>query len=532
MRSRRGVRGSSLQVYEEQARPAGGRAAFRSPYVWAFTTYFAEGFPYTLIRIVTSVFFRDMKVSLEAIGLTSLFGIPWVLKFLWGPHVDQYGTKRQWMLAMQFALVVLVSSTAFLTSISDGVQIIALLLFFGAFLAATHDIAIDGYYMEALDEKGQARFVGYRVLAYRLSMMTGTGVIVTIGATANWMIAYLSSGALLAGLFVYHLFFLPKVETEKEPFSSLLLHARGLWLLVFMAVLVLATPFLPRPFPAGWDVQIRNWIPLIDAITPTGWIGLGLLAALLVLGLCKERIRGLLLRDKDSFYSRAFMAYMDREKMGIALAFIILMRTGEAMLSSMAAPFMVDLGIKTHYGWISGGVGLPCSIAGALLGGWVISRYELRRTVWPFLLAQNLTNIVYMLLALYLHSFVVMNTGKDMVVPLGAFNLCLVASVHGFDQFAGGLGNSVLTFFLMRTCLPEFKAAHFAVGTGLMSVSAVLSGAVSGFLAGWLGYGYFFGVSFVLSIPGMALIPYAPFLDSENLSSRPGHDTRDSGKGL
>ncbi len=52
------------------------------PYVWAFTTYFAEGFPYTIIRIVSSVFFRDIHVSLQAIGLTSLFGLPWILKFL------------------------------------------------------------------------------------------------------------------------------------------------------------------------------------------------------------------------------------------------------------------------------------------------------------------------------------------------------------------------------------------------------------------------------------------------------------------
>jgi hypothetical protein len=64
------------------------------PYVWAFTTYFAEGFPYTIIRIVSSVFFRDMHVSLQAIGLTSLFGLPLSLKFLWGPQVDQYGTKH------------------------------------------------------------------------------------------------------------------------------------------------------------------------------------------------------------------------------------------------------------------------------------------------------------------------------------------------------------------------------------------------------------------------------------------------------
>jgi len=108
--------------------------------------------------------------------------------------------------------------------------------------------------------------------------------------------------------------------------------------------------------------------------------------------------------------------------------------------------------------------------------------------------------------------------------PIGEFNILLVAAVHCFDQFAGGLGTSVLVTFLMRTCLKDFKAAHFAVGTGLMNISGVLSGVASGFLAGWLGYGAFFGISFVASVPGMALIFWIPFLgrDKEQSPLNPG----------
>ena len=95
---------------------AGTKTLFQSPHVWTFTTYFAEGFPYTIIRMVSSVFFRDMKVSLEAIGLTSLFGIPWVIKFLCGPQIDEYATKRRWMLSLQFLLGVMAIGVAFLTS--------------------------------------------------------------------------------------------------------------------------------------------------------------------------------------------------------------------------------------------------------------------------------------------------------------------------------------------------------------------------------------------------------------------------------
>ncbi|UCB49013.1 MAG: hypothetical protein JSW56_18195 [Deltaproteobacteria bacterium] len=494
------------------------RKLLQIPHIWAFTTYFAEGFPYTIIRIISSVFFRDMRVSLEAIGLTSLFGLPWVLKFLWGPQIDQYGTKRRWMLTMQFLLVIMVLAVAFLSPLPEGVRIIAVLFFIGSFLAATHDMAIDGYYMEALDRNGQAKFVGYRVMAYRISMMTGTGVIVTIGATTNWLVGFLSAGAILSLLFIYHLFLLPNVETERIPIRNFFKAFVKLRLIIVIVLLALIIIVLQAIFASEWFGQFENQAPILDKIRFPGWVGIGLLAALTLLAIFKGRIKTIFLRDKDSFYSRAFMAYMDREKIGAALAFIILMRTGESMLASMASPFMVDLGIKVHYGWISGGVGLPFSIIGAMVGGWMISRYTLKRTIWPFLLAQNLTNIIYMFLALKLNKFVALNTGAEMLTPIGSLNLLLVASVHAFDQFAGGLGTSVLVTYLMRTCLSEFKAAHFAIGTGLMNISGVLSGVMSGFLAGWLGYGYFFGISFLASIPGMLFILFIPFLDSDNES--------------
>ena len=494
------------------------RKLLQAPYVWAFTTYFAEGFPYTIIRIISSVFFRDMRVSLEAIGLTSLFGLPWVLKFLWGPQIDQYGTKRRWMLTMQFLLVVMVIAVALLSPLPQGIRIIAILFFVGSFVAATHDMAIDGYYMEALDRKGQAKFVGYRVMAYRISMMTGTGVIVTIGATTNWVVGFLAAGALLSVLFIYHLFLLPEAENEKIPIRNFFRTFLRLKLIMVIVSLAFIFIVLRSIFALEWYQQLKYHLPILDRIRFAGWVGIGLLAALIILAIFKDRVKGIFLRDKDSFYSRAFMAYMDREKIGAALAFIILMRTGESMLASMASPFMVDLGIKVHYGWISGGVGLPFSIIGAMVGGWMISRYTLKRTIWPFLLAQNLTNIIYMLLALRLHQFVTLNTGADIITPIGSLNLMLVAAVHAFDQFAGGLGTSVLVTYLMRTCLSEFKAAHFAIGTGLMNISGVLSGVMSGFLAGWLGYGYFFGISFLASIPGMLLIFFVPFLDSDEES--------------
>lgn len=496
------------------------RSLLKRPHVWALTTYFAEGLPYSLIRMVSSVFFRDMKVSLEAIGLTSLFGIPWVIKFLWGPPVDQFGTKRKWMLLVQSLLILLFLAVGLMTPLPSGLKLVAALLFIGAFLSATHDIAIDGYYMEALDKDGQAKFVGYRVMAYRLAMMAGTGIIVTIGTTVSWLAAYSGAGLLLGLLFAYHLLFLPRVEKETSGLRDLFKRAARIKAIAAAAVCVLAVWGIKSFLWDGLTARLFAVLPFLKTISFAGWVAMGLLLLLIGLALFRKRIKELVFRDKDSFYARAFFAYMDREKIGVAIAFIILMRTGESTLSSMVAPFMVDLGIKVHYGWLSGGVGLPFSIIGAMIGGFFISKYSLKRTIWPFLLAQNLTNLVYMALALGLSRYVELNTGADTMTFIGTMNLFLVACVHAFDQFAGGLGTAVLITFLMRTCTEQFKAAHFAIGTGLMNVSGVLAGVASGFLAQRLGYGAFFGLTFLLSLPGMFLIGYIPFLDTEGVEQK------------
>lgn len=486
-----------------------------NPYLWSFTTYFTEGFPYTIIRTISSVFFRDRGMSVESIGLTSLFGLPWILKFLWGPVMDCFGTKRKWLLITQGLLVGMIVITALLAPLPASPPVIALLFFLGSFIAATHDTAIDGFYMEALDKEQQAKFLGYRVMAYRIAMMTGTGIIVTIGATIGWGLAFLTAAGILALFYLYHLYYLPVCEKEIRPLRHLLLQARKGWL--FMAATAIALGILARR--AEFFSQLQNVLltkfPVLGRISFPAWIGLLLFSALFLVAINKGRLNALITKNPESFYTQAFLSFMERKDMGKILAFIILIRTGEFMLSAMASPFLVDLGIKVHYGWISAAIGLPGSILGAMVGGWLIARYSLGKMIWPFLIAQNITNIIYMLLAFHLQDFILVNTGNPAPSPLGLHNMLAVVLVHGFDQLAGGLGTAVLMTFLMRICLPGYKAAHYAIGTGLMSVSGLVAGVLSGFLTAWAGYGYFFGISFLLSIPGMVMVFFIPCFDEQ-----------------
>ena len=485
-------------------------AILKKPHLWCFSTYFAEGFPYSIIRSVSTIFFRDRGVSLEGVGLTTFFGLPWILKFFWGPLVDEFATKKRWLLIMQASLAVLIGAAAFLVPMPAAPRLIAILFFAGAFVAATHDIAIDGYYLAALDKQEQTKFLGYRVMAYRVAMLTGTGVIVTIGTAFSWVAAFLVAGLLLGLLTIYHYFFLPECETEKHPFGDMM-RLFGRWhvlLNVSLAAAAIAGLFwlFNSPRYSAWKAAS----PFLKELNFPRAVGLGLLLALALLAVFRKNLTAFLTRDPDSFYGRAFLTFMDQEKIGLVLAFIILVRSGEFMVSSMTSAFAVDLGIKQHYGWIGGGIGLPASIAGALIGGWMISRYGLRRLIWPFLMAQNLTNVVYMLLANGMAGYLAVNTGAASPVFIGRGNLALFAGVTFFEQFASGLGTAVLTTFLMRICRMEFKAAHFAIGSGLMSLGGIVAGVSSGFIASWLGYSGMFMISFIISIPGMLLLFWVP----------------------
>lgn len=490
-----------------------GATRTATPYLWSFTTYFTEGFPYTIFRTISSVFFRDRGMSLEAIGLTSLFGLPWVVKFLWAPQLDHFGTKRHWLLLTQGLLVLVILAAALMTPLPYAIPAVVTLFFLGSCLAATHDIAIDGYYMEALDLAGQAKFLGYRVMAYRIAMMTGTGVVVTIGTTLGWAQAFAGAGLLLLVFFLFHLRYLPRCETERQPLAALAPALARPQTLALATAVALALLGLRAALSSTAYTGLQQRAPLFIHLNFAAWIGLLLFLALFLLLLFRRRVHAWIMARPESFYASAFISFMDREQTGAILAFIVLVRTGEFMLSSMASPFLIDLGLKVHYGWISGGIGLPASIVGAMAGGALIARHGLKKMIWPFLLIQNCTNLVYMALATHLHPLLVANTGNPHPAPLATTELLLVVGVHGFDQFAGGLGTALLMTYLMRICNQEFKAAHYAIGSGLMSMSGLYAGIVSGFLAAWLGYAAFFGLSFLLSLPGMAVVFLLPHLD-------------------
>lgn len=474
----------------------GGKGAWG----WVTTTYFAEGFPYTIVNSAADALFTLMGLSLSTLGLTTILHLPWNLKFLWGPFVDGYETKRRWLLATEVVLCGLLLVLTLVGDIDAPLGLLAAVFLLIAILSATHDIAIDGFYLEGLDPAGQSRYVGYRAAAYRLAMLAVNGPLMLVADALGWRAAWALSLVVMVALTAYHALALPRVEARQRPGRALLLRA-------LHPKVVLATAALVA---LGWLAHAQGWgdaiargfaaIPVLGVMSLPGWIGLGLLLAVLLLLANLSHVQRALGR-RDSPYARSFLAFLAQPRVRSVLAFVLLFRTGESFLQKMRWPFLNrELGMDLRdYGFANGTVGLLATFAATLLGGWLIARYGLRRFVWPFILAQNVLNLLYAALA----------TWPDPA----QVSLATITAVVTVEHFGAGLGTAVFMVYLMRCCDPEHKAAHMALLTALASVGYTLAGVASGALAELLGYGPYFVLTFVATLPSMALVLVVPHLD-------------------
>src|SRR4051812_38449743 len=77
----------------------------RRPWLWIPSLYFAEALPYVLVMILAGTIYKDFGISNAEIAFyTSSLYLPWVIKPLWSPFVDMFGTKRVWVLGLQLLL--------------------------------------------------------------------------------------------------------------------------------------------------------------------------------------------------------------------------------------------------------------------------------------------------------------------------------------------------------------------------------------------------------------------------------------------
>ena len=153
----------------------------RSPWAWVPTLYLAQGLPFAVVNSVSVIMYKSLGVSNADIAFyTAWLYLPWVIKPLWSPVVDILRTRRWWIWAMQLLLGAGFAAVGLTLPLSGFFQASLVIFYLIAFSSATHDIAADGYYLLALSEKEQAFFVGIRSTFFRISMITGQGLLVIL----------------------------------------------------------------------------------------------------------------------------------------------------------------------------------------------------------------------------------------------------------------------------------------------------------------------------------------------------------------
>jgi len=204
--------------------------AEKNPWLWIPLLNFASGFPYAIIISVSVIMYKNLGISNEDIGIyTSLLYLPWVIKPLWSPFIDLHSTKRKWFLNMQLLISIAFLIVGFTIPMNQFFFLSLAIFWVAAFASASNDVATDGFYLLSLSKDQQSFFLGIRSTFYRLSMLTGNGLIVIIGGyletefgdkSKAWSYTMIIVGLLMATITLYNLFTTPISEKETSDDST------------------------------------------------------------------------------------------------------------------------------------------------------------------------------------------------------------------------------------------------------------------------------------------------------------------------
>jgi PAT family beta-lactamase induction signal transducer AmpG len=152
--------------------------------------YFSQGLPFGFFTQALPVLLRKTGMSLAMIGSTALLALPWMLKFLWAPAVDRYGSlrwgaRRGWIIPLQALTVLLMLSLSLLEPGQSMVLLFAGVLM-ANFFAASQDIATDALAVDLLSEKERGFGNGVQVAGYRVGMIVGGGLLLVVFEQLGW----------------------------------------------------------------------------------------------------------------------------------------------------------------------------------------------------------------------------------------------------------------------------------------------------------------------------------------------------------
>jgi PAT family beta-lactamase induction signal transducer AmpG len=184
---------------------------------------FSSGLPLGLTGGTLQAWMKTEHIDLGTIGLFSLVGVPYTLKFLWSPLMDRFipplfGRRRGWIFITQIGLII----SIIVLGLSDpkaSLQNMAIFAIFVAFFSASQDIAVDAYRTEVMPEDELGAGASIYIMGYRIAMLVSGGLALILADHFSWSSVYFMMAMCMAVGLIASIFGPEPVTNEAKPNS-------------------------------------------------------------------------------------------------------------------------------------------------------------------------------------------------------------------------------------------------------------------------------------------------------------------------
>lgn len=395
---------------------------------------YGSGVPFTLIFITYTFKMAENGINLRDIGLFGLAGLPFTIKFIWAPLVDGFKIPLLHKIGQRRSWLLV-----------SQILLIAIICFFG-FLEPKEDMMLIVY------------------MAILLAFVSAT-----------YDIAY---DAIRVEI----------IDTDKQGAASgvSILGYRIGMLVAGGISLILADSF-------SWQISFTV-------------IGASILISTLATLLAKEPERYLKTHEEGkvhfsswfkTYVVEPFSQFVTKHKNWILIIlFAVLFKIGDSLLSKMMNPFYQQMGFtKTEVAEITKFYGFLMTITGGLIGGWVVYKIGIAKSLLIFGILQMLSNLSFVWQA---------QVGHDTFV---------LTAVITLENLTGAMGTSAFVAYFAYLCDKRYTATQYALLTSFMSLGRWVTNVPSGYLVDptyglGLSWETYFIISTVIAIPALFMIKY------------------------
>ena len=157
----------------------------------------------------------------------------------------------------------------------------------------------------------------------------------------------------------------------------------------------------------------------------------------------------------------------------------------------MATTFYLKTGFSLiEIGVVSKGYGLAMTLIGAVIGGTLVARFGILKSLLVTGILQALSNLVFIVQA-----------------EVG-YSVPMLTVTIGVENFSGGMGTTAFVAYLSSLCNLSFTATQYALLSSLFAQSRTAFSAGSGWIVERIDWVPFFCLTAVVAVPGILLLLY------------------------